>query len=327
MNDDLPRQEAHTQVAVLDDYQDVALRMADWSALPATVKVEVFRDHLSDLQEIALRLREFDVVVAMRERTPFRRELLSQLPRIKLLITTGMINAAIDLDAAREMGITVCGTEGVAYPPAELTWGLILALLRHIPDEDRAIRSGQWQTTLGHGARGKFLGLVGLGRLGGEVAKIGKAFGMSILAWSSNLPAERAEQCGAELVTKDELFSRSDVISIHLKLSERSHGIVGSRELSLMKPSAYLINTSRGPIVDEQALIDALQRGTIAGAGLDVYDQEPLPRDHPLLTLPNTVLTPHIGFVTEENYRISFGHVVEDIAAFLKGAPIRVISA
>lgn len=314
------------QVAVLDDYQDVALRMADWTVLPPTVKVEVFRDHLSRPEEIARRLREFEVVVAMRERTPFRRALLSELPRLKLLITTGMINASIDLDAANEMGITVCGTGGVAYPPAELTWGLILALLRQIPQEDRAIRGGQWQTTLGHGARGKFLGLVGLGRLGEEVAKIGKGFGMSILAWSSNLSAERAEQCGAELVTKDELFSRSDVISIHLKLSERSRGIVGLRELNLMKPSAYLINTSRGPIVEEQALIDALRRGTIAGAGLDVYDQEPLPRDHPFLTLPNTVITPHIGFVTEENYRISYSHVVEDIAAFLKGEPIRVIS-
>lgn len=315
------------RVAVLDDYQDVALQMTDWSVLPPDVEVQVFRDHLKDAGAVAQRLRGFDIVMAMRERTPFSRALLAELPQLKLLITTGMRNASIDVAAARELGITVCGTRGLGYPTAELTWGLILALLRRIPREDRATREGQWQVSTGEGLQGKILGVLGLGNLGAQVATVGKAFGMSLLAWSQNLTAERAAQCGATLVSKDELLRQSDILTIHLVLSDRSRGLLGARELGLMKRSAYLINTSRGPLVDEQALISALQHGTIAGAGLDVYDDEPLTGDHPLRRLENTVITPHLGYVTRETYQIFFGDTVENIQAFLRGAPIRVLSA
>ncbi|GIX45999.1 MAG: hypothetical protein KatS3mg131_0210 [Candidatus Tectimicrobiota bacterium] len=223
-------------------------------------------------------------------------------------------------------GIVVCGTEGLPYPTAELTWGLILALVRRIPQEDRAVRAGRWQTSLGVGLHGKVLGVIGLGRLGSQVAAIGRAFQMQVLAWSQNLTAERAAACGATLVGKDELLSRADVVTLHLVLSERTRGLIGARELSLMKPTAYLINTSRGPIVDEAALLAALQRRAIAGAGLDVFDEEPLPPDHPLLQLDNTVLTPHLGYVTEETYRVFYGQAVEDIEAFLRGQPVRVLT-
>jgi phosphoglycerate dehydrogenase-like enzyme len=315
------------RVAVLDDYQDVALQMADWSVLPPDTKVQVFRNHLSDQGALAERLREFEIVVAMRERTPFPRGLLDRLPNLKLLVTTGMRNASIDVGAATDLGITVCGTQGLPYPTAELTWGLILALLRHIPREDRATRDGQWQVSVGVGLRDKVLGVIGLGNLGSQVATVGKAFGMSLLAWSQNLTAERAAQVGATLVSKDELLSRSDIATIHLVLSDRTRGLIAARELSLMKRTAYLINTSRGPIVDEQALIQALRQGTIAGAALDVYDEEPLPMDHPLRQLPNTVITPHLGYVTVEGYRVFYGNAVEDIQAFLQGKPVRVITA
>jgi phosphoglycerate dehydrogenase-like enzyme len=316
-----------TRVAVLDDYQDVALKMADWGVLPADVQVQVFRDHLADPEAVAARLRDFDIVAAMRERTPFPRRLLEKLPNLKLLVTTGMRNASIDVNAASELGITVCGTQGLGYPTAELTWGLILALLRCIPREDKATREGHWQVSVGVGLRDKALGLIGLGNLGSQVATVGKAFGMALLAWSQNLTAARAAQFGAMLVSKDELLSRSDIVSIHLVLSERTRGLIGARELGLMKPTAYLINTSRGPIVEEKALIEALQRGTLAGAGLDVFDEEPLPQEHPLRRLPNTVLTPHLGYVTAEGYQVFYGHVVEDILAFLRGQPVRVIQA
>jgi phosphoglycerate dehydrogenase-like enzyme len=271
------------------------------------------------------RLKEFEIVVAMRERTPFPRSLLERLPRLKLLITTGMRNASIDIKAAADRGITVCGTGGVGYPTAELTWGLILALLRRIPQEDRATRAGQWQVSLGVGLRDKVLGMIGLGNLGSQVATVGKAFQMQVLAWSQNLTAERAAQFGATLVTKDELLSRADIVTIHLVLSERTRRLLGARELALMKPTAYLINTSRGPIVEEQALVEALEKKTIAGAALDVYDEEPLPLDHPLRRLENTVITPHVGYVTAEGYRVFYGHAVEDIQAFLRGQPVRVI--
>jgi phosphoglycerate dehydrogenase-like enzyme len=316
-----------TRVAVLDDYQDVALQMADWSGLPPDTKVQVFRDHLANLEAVAERLKDFDIVVAMRERTPFPRSLLERLPTLKLLITTGMRNASIDVAAATDLGITVCGTQGVGYPTAELTWGLILALLRHIPREDRATRDGRWQVSVGVGLRGKVLGVIGLGNLGSQVATVGKAFGMALLAWSQNLTAERAAQFGATLVSKDELLSRSDIVTIHLVLSDRTRGLIGARELGLMKRTAYLINSSRGPIVDEQVLIQALRQGTIAGAALDVYDEEPLPLDHPLRQLPNTVITPHLGYVTVEGYKVFYGNIVEDIQAFLQGKPVRVINA
>ncbi len=314
-----------TRVAILDDYQNVAMGLADWKSLPAGTEVVAFRDHLHDLDAVAKRLADFDVVVAMRERTAFPRALLEKLPKLRLLVTTGMRNASIDVKAAAEGGITVCGTSGLPYPTAELTWGLVLALFRRIAVEDRATREGKWQTTLGLGLNGKTLGVIGLGTLGSRVARYGKAFEMEVLAWSQNLTAERAAEVGATLVGKDELLRRSDVVSIHLVLSERSRGLVGARELGLMKRTAYLVNTSRGPIVDEAALIRALQDGTIAGAGLDVFEPEPLPLDHPFRKLPNTVITPHLGYVTEETYRVFFGHALEDVQAFLRGAPVRVL--
>ncbi len=314
-----------TRVAILDDYQHVARRMADWASLPAGTDVVVFSDHLKDVGEVAARLADFDAVVAMRERTAFPRALLEKLPRLKLLITTGMRNASIDVGGAVERGVVVCGTQGLGYPTAELTWGLIIALLRRIPTEDRATREGQWQVSCGLGLNGKTLGVIGLGNLGSRVAKVGKAFEMDVLAWSQNLTAARAAEVGATLVTKDELLARSDVVTVHLVLSDRTRGLLGARELSSMKRTAHLINTSRGPIVDEAALIAALRAGTIAGAGLDVFDDEPLTSDHPLRHLPNTVLTPHLGYVTEEGYKIFYGHALEDVKAWLAGQPVRVI--
>ena len=315
------------RVALLDDYQGVALRMADWKSLPAGTDVVAFSDHLADEGALATRLADFDIVMAMRERTAFTRSLLERLPMLRLLITAGMRNASIDMKAAAERGVLVCGTAGLPYPTAELAWGLILGLMRRIPAEDRATRDGRWQVSLGLGLNGKTLGVLGLGTLGSRVAKVGRAFEMEVLAWSQNLTRARAEEVGATLVAKDELLARSDIVSIHLVLSERTRGLLGARELGLMKRSAYLVNTSRGPIVDEAALIDALRNGIIAGAGLDVFDPEPLPADHPFRSLPNIVVTPHLGYVTEETYRVFYGHALEDVQAFLRGAPVRVLSA
>lgn len=313
-----------TKIAILDDYQNVAADLADWRRLDA--EITVFNDHVDDGDALVERLRGFAIVCAMRERTPFPRTLLERLPDLRLIATAGMKNAAIDVRAATELGIMVCGTPSPGHATAELTWGLILALLRRIPAEERALRAGAWQQALGRDARGKTLGVIGLGRLGEQVARFGKAFGMTVIGWSQNLSDERAAECHASRVEKDQLLAQSDVVTIHLRLSERSTGLIGSRELALMKPSAYLVNTSRGPIVDQTALIDALQNERIAGAALDVYDQEPLPADHPLLglaKLDNVVLTPHIGFVTEETYRAFYGGMVEAIAAYLQGSPIR----
>jgi len=315
------------RVALLDDYQGVALRMADWKSLPAGTDVMAFSDHLADESVLAARLADFDIVMAMRERTPFTRSLLERLPKLRLLITAGMRNASIDMKAAAERGVLVCGTSGLPYPTAELAWGLILGLMRGIPAEDRATREGRWQVSLGLGLNGKTLGVLGLGTLGSRVARVGRAFEMTVLAWSQNLTAARAEEVGATLVAKDELLARSDIVSIHLVLSERTRGLLGARELGLMKRSAYLVNTSRGPIVDEAALVRALRDGTIAGAGLDVFEPEPLPADHPFRSLPNIVITPHLGYVTEETYRVFYGHALEDVQAFLRGAPVRVLSA
>jgi phosphoglycerate dehydrogenase-like enzyme len=315
------------RIAVLDDYQGVALEMADWSVLPAACQVQVFRDHLTDLDALAQRLRDFEVVTCMRERTPFGRDLLERLPNLRLLVTTGMRNAAIDLEAATDLGVLVCGTAGGPEgPPAELTWGLILALVRHIAREDAVTRQGHWGTTVGMSLENQVLGVLGLGRLGARVARVGMAFGMSVIAWSQNLTAEKATQCGATLVTRDELFARSDILTIHVQLSKRTRGLVGARELQLMKPTAYLINTARGPIVDEAALVQALQTRVIAGAGLDVFDQEPLPPDHPFTQLDNTILAPHLGYVTREQYQVRYRETVEDVAAYLKGAPLRVLN-
>ena len=313
------------RVALLDDYQGVALSMADWKSLAPSSEVVVFKDHLADEDSVAKRLADFDIVMALRERTPFPRTLLERLPKLKLLITAGMRNASIDMKAAAERGVVVCGTAGLPYPTAELAWGLILSLMRRIPAEDRATREGRWQTSLGLGLNGKTLGVLGLGTLGSRAAKVGLAFEMDVLAWSQNLTTERAKEIGATLVPKDELLARSDIVSIHLVLGERTRGLIGARELGLMKRSAYLINTSRGPIVDEAALIRALGDGTIAGAGLDVFDEEPLPLHHPFRRLPNIVITPHLGYVTSETYRIFYGHAVEDIRAYLDGKPVRVL--
>jgi phosphoglycerate dehydrogenase-like enzyme len=315
------------RVAVLDDYQGVALEMANWSALPSDCQVQVFRDHLTDLAALAERLSHFEIVTCMRERTPFHRDLLERLPNLRLLVTTGMRNAAIDLAAATDLGILVCGTAGGPdSPPAELTWGLILALIRHIPREDVATRAGHWGVSMGMSLEGKVLGILGLGRLGTKVARVGVAFDMSVIAWSQNLTAERAAQCGATLVTRDELFARSDILSIHVQLSARTRGLVGAHELRSMQPTAYLINTARGPIVDEAALVQALRTHTIAGAGLDVFDQEPLPPGHPLTLLDNTLLVPHIGYVTKDQYQVRYRDTVEDVAAYLRGEPLRVLN-
>jgi phosphoglycerate dehydrogenase-like enzyme len=285
----------------------------------------VFKDHLGDEAALAVRLADFDIIMALRERTPFPRTLLERLPKLKLLITAGMRNASIDMKAAADRGVLVCGTAGLPYPTAELAWGLILSLARRIPAEDRATREGRWQTSLGLGLNGKTLGVLGLGTLGSRVARVGRAFEMEVLAWSQNLTAERAAEVGASVTTQDELLARSDFVSIHLVLGERTRGLIGARELGLMKRSAYLVNTSRGPIVDEAALIRALQDGTIAGAGLDVFDEEPLPLEHPFRRLPNTAITPHLGYVTEETYRVFYGQALEDVKAYLGGTPLRML--
>ncbi len=312
-------------VTVLDDYQRIALASADWSAVQERYPVQVLHEHISDEDELVRRLGGSEVVVVMRERTPITAGLLARLPDLRLLVTTGMTNAAIDLDAAKQQGVTVCGTTGSGNPVPELTMGLIIALTRNFAREDVAIRAGGWQHTIGPGLAGLTLGVVGLGRLGLPVATLAQAFGMSVIAWSPHLTADRAQSHGVRAVTKRELFARSDVVTIHMPLSDRSRGLIQADDLAAMKPTAYLINTSRGPIVDEAALIDAVRERRIAGAGLDVYDVEPLPADHPLRSLENTLLLPHLGYVTTDNYRTWFGQVVEDILAWSAGAPIRTL--
>jgi phosphoglycerate dehydrogenase-like enzyme len=315
------------RIAVLDDYQGIALSIGGWDRLPTDAYPEAFQDHLFDEEALAKRLEPFEIVVAMRERTPFRRSLLERLPNLKLLITTGMRNASFDMLVLNEKGVTVCGTGGIGSPTAELAWGLIIGLTRNIAVEDRAAREGRWQTAIGPTLSEMVLGVVGLGNLGSRVAKVGLAFGMEVIAWSQNLTQERAEQAGVALVSKDELFSRADIVTIHLVLSDRSRGLVGARELGMMKPTAYLVNTSRGPIVDEDALAQVLKERRIAGAALDVFETEPLPVGHPFLDLDNTLITPHIGYVTRESYERFYGDAVEDILAFLDGKPVRVLEA
>ncbi len=316
-----------TSIAVLDDYQSVALTMADWSALRRDHQVTVFNRRLgADEVAIAQSLAGFEIIAIMRERTPFPASLIARLPRLKLLVTTGHYNAAIDTDACKARGVTVCGAGASGQATAELAFGLLLALARNIPFEAQAMRAGAvWQTTVGRDIKGKTLGIVGLGRLGGHMARFGQAFGMKVIAWSQNLTAAKAAAGGAELVNKDDLFRRSDVISIHTRLSDRTHGLAGARELSLMQPTAFLINTSRGPIVDEAALLAALREGRIAGAGLDTYDIEPLPLDHPLRKEPRAILTPHLGYVTEETYRSFYSGIVAAIEGWLAGKPVGVI--
>jgi phosphoglycerate dehydrogenase-like enzyme len=314
------------KVAVLDDYQGVALQMADWSVLRGNAEVTVFRDHRSDPAAVVERLKPFGVVCAMRERTPLTRSILEQLPDLKLIVTTGMRNAAIDVTAAKERGITVCGTSSMPHGTPELTWALILAAVRHVPLECASTQKGQWQISVGGDLEGKTIGIVGLGRIGSRVAAVARAFGMNVIAWSQNLTRETAQQHGARLVGKEELFRSADIVTLHLILSRRTRGIIGAADLKLMKPSAYLINTSRGPLVDEAALLEALTSHAIAGAALDVFDAEPLPPSHPFRSLENVLATPHIGFVTIETYKIFYGETVEDIAAWLDGKPLRVIS-
>ncbi|MEV6764398.1 D-2-hydroxyacid dehydrogenase family protein [Streptomyces sp. NPDC051105] len=311
------------RIAILDDYQDVALGLADWDSLQADV--HVFREAFADEEAVVAALAEYEVVVAMRERTRFPSSTLVRLPRLKLLVTTGPVNAAIDLEAARRAGITVCGTGYFGYPTVELTWALILSAARMVPQQVDSVRRGGWQEGLGTSLRGATLGVLGLGRLGTAVAEIGRAFGMRTIAWSQNLTPADAQAKGAEYVSRDELFARSDVLSIHLVLSDRTRGLVGERELGLMKSTAILVNTSRGPLVDEAALIGALTGKRIRSAALDVFDREPLPAGHPLRTLPNAVVTPHIGYVSRDLYEVFYRDAVEDIAAWSAGAPVRTL--
>lgn len=313
-------------VGVLDDYQCVAERCADWRSL-ADADIRFFHDHVVDEDALVQRLKDLDAIVVMRERTPFPRSLLVQLPRLRLIVTTATRNAAIDVPAATESGITVCGTDHVITPAtAELAWGLIISVARHIPAEDRLIRDGGWQRSIGMGLAGRTLAVLGLGRVGSRVARVGLAFEMRVIAWSENLTEERAREIGVTKVSRDDLFKEADVLTIHVLISGRTRGLVGINELALMKPTSILVNTSRGPIVDEGALVDALRSQAIAGAGLDVFGTEPLPPDHPFRTLPNVVVTPHLGYVTENNYRIYYRDAVEDIKGFRSGAPLRVIT-
>src|SRR3954468_15459445 len=314
------------RIAVLDDYQSVAADYCDWSQVPEETTVVEFHDHVSDVDALAARLEPFDIVVAMRERTEFRRNLLERLSNLKLLVTTGRRNKSIDVEAPTERGIVVSGTGILPNGTAELTWGLILATARHIPQEDASVRAGGWQETVGTDLSGARLGVVGLGGQGSQVARIGLAFGMDVVAWSQNLTDERADEVGASRVEKDELFATSDVVTIHLLLSKRTRGLITADDLALMKHTAVLINTSRGPIVEEQALRDALHSGTIGGAGPAVFDQEPLPKDHPLRSAPRTVLTPHLGYVTRNTYEIFYREAVEDVTAWIAGNPLRVLS-
>ena len=311
------------RLAILDDYQDVTLKMGPWDRLPGIEKA-TFRDTIADHDALVARLLPFDTILAMRERTPFPRALIERLPNLKLLITTGERNRGIDAQACAERGITFSGTSSFGSPTVDLTWGLILSLARRIPEQVSALHAMKWQTALGMGLEGRTLGVVGLGKLGTKVAKVGQALGMKIIAWSTNLTEEAAAEVGAKRVDKATLFAEADVVTLHLILSDRSRGIVGAEDIARMKPGALLVNTSRGPLIDQPALVAALQAGRIS-AGIDVYDIEPLPAGHPLLGVPNTVLTPHLGYVTEENYRAYFAGAVEAIEAFQAGTPIRVI--
>jgi phosphoglycerate dehydrogenase-like enzyme len=314
------------KVAILDDYQDIARDCADWGSLPADVTVESFTQYLGAEANVAQALAGFDIVVAMRERTPFPASQLAMLPDLKLLITTGMRNQSIDLDAARAQGVTVCGTVMLGHAAAEHAWALILALTKRIPLEDRTMHAGGWQASLVDGLKGNTLGIVGLGRLGAQVATVGNAFGMRVIAWSANLTDERAAECGAQRVDKETLFKESDVVTVHMVLGDRSRGLVGAPEFAAMKPTAFLVNTSRGPIVDEAALIEALRERTIGGAGIDVYDVEPLPADHVLRGFDNAVLTGHTGYVMRDNYIAAYGDAVDNIATWLAGAPVRILN-
>ncbi|MBX8534897.1 D-2-hydroxyacid dehydrogenase family protein [Pseudomonas cichorii] len=315
-----------TRIAVIDDWQDIASDVVDWSVLAPIGEVSFLHEFPADTATMVQRLQGFEVICVMRERTLFDEALLSQLPRLKLLVTGGMRNAAIDIKAAKRLGIEVCGTESYKHAAPELTWALIMGVTRNLVAEANSLRDGKWQIGLGSDLHGKTLGILGLGSIGKWIARYGQAFGMKVIAWSQNLTAEAAAESGVTYVSKQELFEQADVLSVHLVLSDRSRGLVDAQALGWMKPSAYLINSSRGPIIDEAALIATLQQRRIAGAALDVFDTEPLPAEHPFRTLDNVLATPHIGYVTENNYRTFFGQMIEDIQAWHAGAPIRVFA-
>jgi phosphoglycerate dehydrogenase-like enzyme len=313
---------------VLDDYQNVARQMADWSAISGDVDLQFLHSHLGPPEKVIEALGEATIVCLTRERTAIPRRVIEALPNLKLIVTAGMYNASVDLAAAKERGILICGTGGAGAPTAELAFGLMLDLARNISVENARMKAGEpWQATVGRDLAGLTLGLIGLGKLGSRAAKFAQAFDMNVVAWSQNLTPERCREVGVEYVSKEDLFSRSDFVSIHVVLSERSRGLVGAADLARMKPRAFLINTSRGPIVDEAALLAALKGKKIAGAGIDVYDVEPLPVDHPYRGLDNVVMTPHLGYVTENTLRQFYGNMVEDIRAWLDGKPMRIVTA
>lgn len=312
-------------IIVLDDYQGVALQLADWSRLQAQGRVEVCGDHIADSEELVQRLSSYDVVVLMRERTALPAPVIDRLPNLKLVVTTGRRNPVLDLDACRRHGVVVCNTTSPAGSTVEHTWALLLGLCRHLVEEAANVREGRWQSTLGRDLAGKTLGILGLGRIGTEVAKVAQAFGMDVVAWSRSLTPERAAEAGVDAAPFDEVLGRADVVSIHLVLGDETRGLLGERELRLMRPGSLLVNTSRGPIVETDALVKALQDGHLGGAAVDVFDTEPLPADHPMRRAPRLLATPHLGYVTERVYRVFYGEAVEDIEAFLAGAPIRRI--
>ncbi|MFB1046973.1 D-2-hydroxyacid dehydrogenase family protein [Streptomyces chrestomyceticus] len=317
----------HLRCAVLDDFQDIATTAADWAPVQDRVDVVPFTRHFATEDELAATLTDFDIVVTLRERVPFPASLFARLPRLRLLVASGMRNSVIDFAAAAEHGVTVCGTQSASTPPVELTWALILGLARGVVTENNALRQGgPWQSTVGADLHGRRLGLLGLGKIGSRVARIGTAFGMDVVAWSRNLTAERAAEAGAALAaSKEELLATSDFVSVHLALGDRTRGLLGAPELALLKPTAYLVNTSRAAIVDQDALLAALHEGRFAGAGIDVFDTEPLPAGHPMRTAPRLLATPHLGYVSWDNYRTYYGQAVEDIQAYLAGAPVRVL--
>ena len=314
------------KLAILDDYQGVALNSADWSQVEQSADISIFDTHLGDADVVVRALYGFDIIVAMRERTPFPQYVLERLPKLRLLVTTGMRNLAIDLAAARKQGIDVCGTPMLGYPAAEHTWALILSLVKQVPAENLSMHRGGWQVSLSTGLQNNTLGILGLGKLGLQVARVGLAFGMKVQAWSANLTPERCAESGVVYASREALFATSDIVTVHLVLSDRTRGLVGATEFQMMKPTAYLVNTSRGPIVQESALVSALQGGSIAGAGLDVFDTEPLPQNHPLRGLDNAVLTGHTGYVMRENYTTGYRGAVEAISAWLNGKPVRLLN-
>jgi phosphoglycerate dehydrogenase-like enzyme len=313
------------RIAILDDYFDAARHLADWSQLAGRADIRVFTEPLGGEDQAAKKLADFEIIVGMRERTPFPASLIRRLPKLKLLITTGMRNLSFDMEAAHSQGVLVCGTGSAGSPTSELAIGMMIALMRDIPGQFGSMRQGGWQTRPGYDLAGKTLGLLGLGKVGSAVAAVGNAFRMKVIAWSQNLTEQRAAECHARRVEKDELFRQSDVFSIHLILSDRTRGIVGARELNMMKKTAYLVNTSRGDIIEEAALLKVLQEKRIAGAAIDVYGVEPLPADHAIRKLDNVLLTPHLGYVSVENLSRMYRDAMEDIIAFLDGKPVRVL--